>query len=201
MQRSAKRLSVFLSAILAGAWVCAQAPAPAAPAVSPITIGSVQATPVKTPEYGVSVSGMSTKRDGRQNWLMVSCEFDSAAPWQDEVTFTFYVALEARSADLKSGAPVKNVFSGSVTYMNVKHGRHQATMFLDHNTFERYGKVFAVAVEANIEGQAAGRSAQPASLAASQWWKTQTPFEIPLLRRDESPFRFVEIEGHNTIKP
>ncbi len=198
MHQAAQRLSVFVISLFASALVHAQAPA-TPPATALVNIRSVQGAPVKTPEYSVGVSGMSTKRDGRQNWLMVSAEYDIIPAWSDEITFTFYVVLEAKAGDLKPGSPEKNMFTGTVTYMNVKRGRHMATMFLDPNTFERYGRPIAVAVVANLEGQPAGGAANPSTQTA--WWSSQTPVAIPLLRRDESPFRFVEIEAHNTIKP
>jgi hypothetical protein len=198
MQQAPSRLSVLIVSLFAGAWVSAQAPVAPPTAASLINIRNVQATSVKSPEYSVSVSGMSTKRDGRQNWMMVSAEYDILPPWTDEVTFTFYVVLEAKAGDLKARSELKNMFTGTVTYMNVKRGRHMATMFLDPNTFERYGRPIAVSVVVNVEGQAAGGAANPTTQTA--WWTTQTPIAIPLLRRDESPFRFVEIEAHNTIK-
>ena len=162
----------------------------------------MRAEGVGTPDYDYQVRG-SSRSDGRREWLVLTCEYDLAAEWTDEIRFNYYVVLEGRPDDLPEGAEPRNLFAGNVSYVHVKRGQHQSTMFLDPNTFERYGSkdIVATAVVVEINGEEAGTIVEPASSAQSGWWKAKSPLSTPLLRRDESPWKFVEIEAHNTIKP
>lgn len=166
-----------------------------------LTVRGVKFDAVNTPEFSVDVRGASTRRGGRREWLQLTTEYDMALPWLDELTVTFYVVLNADARNFPAGAPLVNMFTGSVTYQNIKQGRHQSTMFLDPNTLERYGRPSAVAVVFNVQGRPAGGSVEPQSTGASRWWTTQTPHSIPLLKRNETPWSLVEIEYFNTIKP
>lgn len=174
---------------------------PAFPAANMINLRSVDASGVRTPEIAFRVQG-STVRDGRREWLQVSAEFDTAPNWIDEMTVSFYVVLRANPSDLAEGANPVNMFSGNTTYVNVKQSRRQSvSMFLDPNTFERFGSVEAVAVLINIDGRPAAARVEPQRTAASRWWETQQPNAIPLLRRDQTPWSVVEIEQNLTIRP
>jgi hypothetical protein len=172
---------------------------PQVPIEQLIRLGSVEAEGVSTPQFDVSVRGMSTQRDGRMEWLMVRAEYKTAKDWTDEVTVTFYVVLEGDAEDLPAGSNTKNMFTGTVTYMNVRQGDHESTMFLDPNTFERYGDVIAVAAVVNLDGRPAGELTDPSTTV--KWWERQSPLPIPLLNRSESPWALIEIEKHDTIKP
>lgn len=200
---NAARLAFATLAFISIATVRAQPAAPAAP-IDPATLINIRGArfdSVFTPEFSYSLRGRSTTRDGRRQWLQVSTEFDTAPEWMDEVTLTFYVVLRADPRNLAEGANPNNMFTGTVTYVNVKRGRHIATMFLDPNTFERFGVPQAVAVQFNIAGRQAGGEVQPRSTQESRWWTTMTPNGMPLLNRDETPFSLVEIELSNTVKP
>jgi len=166
-----------------------------------INIRGVRFDSMFTPEFSYSLRGRSTQRDGRRQWLQVSSEFDTSPEWMDEVTLTFYVVLRANARNLAEGANPNNMFTGTVTYVNVKRGRHTATMFLDPNTFERFGTPQAVAVVFNVGGRQAGGDVQPRSTQESRWWTTMPPNGIPLLNRNETPYGLVEIEQFNTVKP
>ncbi len=198
MRMRLSRFTFLLAAAFLPWTASAQPVPPAVPASAKIQIRGVKAEADKTPDYNVSVRG-SSRRDGRADWLKVSCEYDILPAWTDEVTFTYHVVLEGTPANLGPGRKTKNLFTGSVTYQNVKQGRHTSTMFLDHNTLERYGRPTWVAVLVDIGGEAAGGKSQPESTV--QWWNNEAPQAIPLMRRDETPWRFVEIESYNTIKP
>lgn len=166
-----------------------------------ISIRGARFDAVSTPDFQYNVRGVSTRRDGRREWLQLSAEYDQDLPWLDELTVTFYVVLNADQQNFAAGAPLVNMFTGSVTYQNIKRGRHRSTMFIDPNTFERFGSPSAIAVVFNVQGRPAGGDVQPQSTAASRWWTTQTPHSIPLLNRSETPWAMVEIEQFNTIKP
>lgn len=163
----------------------------------------VSADSINSPRYGVDIRGTSTKTDGRLEWLQVMAEFDLKPKWTDQISFTFYVALKGNLEDLPEGTTKPtSVFSGTVTLINVPGGNKQSVdMFLDPNTYKRYGDVFAVALEVKINGQDAGFSTQPASLAARKWWESESPNAVPLLSRFESPFRMVEVDHQGTLQP
>jgi hypothetical protein len=166
-----------------------------------INVRSVRFDSVATPDFQYNVRGVSTRRDGRQDWLQLTTEYDQDLPWLDELTITFYVVLTANERNFPQGAPLTNMFTGTVTYQNIRRGRHRSAMFLDHNTFERFGRPTAVAVVYNVQGQSAGGDVQPARTAESRWWTTQTPHSIPLLNRSQTPWALIEIEQFQTIKP
>jgi hypothetical protein len=166
-----------------------------------ISVRSVRFDAVSTPDFQYNVRGASTRRDGRHDWLQLTTEYDQDLPWLDELTITYYVVLTADQRNFPEGSPLVNMFTGSVTYQNIKRGRHRSTMFLDQNTLERFGRPSAVAVVYNVQGRPAGGDVQPQATAASRWWTTQTPHSIPLLNRAESPWALVEIEQFQTIKP
>jgi len=172
---------------------------PEIPVSQLIRVQDVDAGSVNTPQYDVSVRGMSIQRDGRRDWLMARAEYKTSQEWTDEITVTFYVVLKGDPDDLPEGARPLNMFSGTVTYMNVKKGDHVATMFLDPNTFERFGDIEAVAVIFNIDGQLAGGATEPSTNV--KWWERESPNAIPLLNRSESPWALIEMERHETIKP
>lgn len=165
-----------------------------------IRLDEVESERVSTPEFDYRVRGMSTDRDGRKSWLQVKASYRTAKDWTDEITITYYVVLEGDADDLPQGSETKNMFTGTVTYVNVPEGDHESTMYLDPNTAERYGEVIAVAALVSIEGRSAGNPlTEPSTRVA--WWERQTPLAFPLLNRWETPWGLVEIESHNTIKP
>lgn len=192
------RFSALVSLTLAGAQLMAQN-APSVPVSQLIRVEDVDAGSVNTPQYDVSVRGQSIQRDGRRDWLMAEAKYKTSQEWTDEITVTFYVVLKADPKDLAEGAKPLNMFSGTVTYMNIKKGDHKATMFLDPNTFERYGDIEAVAVIFNINGQLAGGATEPSTNV--KWWERESPNPIPLLKRNETPWALIEMERHETIKP
>jgi len=157
---------------------------------------------VDAPQYDANARILPLNRGARLDWLQIQAEYATALDWTDEITFTFYVALNGDPENLPEGSSPRNVFSGSVTFINLPKGRdHKVDMFLDPYTFERFGDVFAVAVEVEVNGEAAGILTEPQELAVHRWWESQTPNYIPLLPRHESPFRLVEVEQQATTQP
>jgi hypothetical protein len=178
----------------------AQTPPP--PAANLLRVTDIEAEEISTPDYDASVRGRSTSRDGRLEWLQVRAEYATSQEWTDQVTFTFYVALRGEAENLPEGASPTNVFSGSVSLINVPKGKdHVVDMFLDPYTFARYGEVFAVAVEVEVNGQPAALSTDPESLAARRWWESETPNVVPLMTRYESPYRLIEIDKQGVLQP
>lgn len=196
--------AVFTVFVMAGVSIIGAQAQENAPAASEmIRLRGISAEAISSPNYSYTLRGMSTSNDGRANWLRVMAEYDTAPDWIDEITFTFYVVLQGDEDDLPAGVTSRNnLFSGSVTYVHVPTARRMvADLFLDPNTFARFGRPTYSAVVVTINGENAAGMAEPASSAASQWWTRETPNEIPLLTRKETPFALVEHDRLPTIKP
>lgn len=192
---------VLLSILLTGTHSLTAQTIPLQPA-DMIKLGSIEAETIASPRYAVDIRAQSIDRDGDLDWLMVKAEFATALQWTDEITFTFYVLLEGNIENLPTGADPKNIFSGTVTIVNVPRVRDgEVTMFLDPYTLARYGKPTHAAVVVTIDGKPAAGMANPESSAASQWWTKKSPNRTPLLTRDKTPYVLVEIDKQNTIKP
>jgi len=196
------RLFLLISCFL-GSLACAQGGrnGQQVPVNRLVRLDEIEAEAVNSPEYEVDVRGMSVQGDGRKEWLMVRAEYRTAQEWFDEVTVTFYVVLRGDPENMPEGSKPVNMFTGTVTYINVPQGEHEATMFLDANTFARYGEPTHVAALINIRGELAAGGADPESSARAQWWNQESPHEISLLPRNETPWAFIEIDKHDTIKP
>jgi hypothetical protein len=167
-----------------------------------IRVTELEAEEIRSPQYDHSIRGTSTSRDGSLEWLQVRAEYATALEWTDQITFTFYVALRGEAENLPEGATPTNVFSGTVTLINVPQDKdHVVDMFLDPYTFARYGEVFAVAVQVEVNGQPAALSTEPESLASRRWWESESPNVIPLMNRYESPFRLIEIDKQGILQP
>lgn len=200
MANPLRTMALFVTCLIACTFASAQSPQP--PASQFIRLRELNAEPINSPHYDVNLRERSPQRDGRREWLQVIAEYDTALEWTDQITFTFYVALKGDPKDLPEGSKPTNVFSGTVTYVNVPKGSKQLVdMFLDANTFERYGEVFAVAIEVQLNGENAAFDTEPKNLAARRWWETETPNAIPLLPRSETPFQMVEIDRQGTQQP
>lgn len=171
----------------------------ATPQQVPLLVRKVSTDTTVTPSYNVKVRG-ANKSDGRKTWLTLHTLYDTAPRWIDEVTFTYYVVLKAKSPeDVGPGGEQMNMFSNSVTYQNVKRGtKHESSMFMDPDTFERFGEVQAMAVVITIDGEVVAKIKQPES--DKDWWEGRPAHPSPLLRRDETPFRFIEMDYRPRIK-
>lgn len=166
-----------------------------------IRLRSVEAEPISSPNYAVEIRSQSVSRDGQLKWLRVQTEYDTAKKWTDEITITFYVVLKGKVADLPEGAPELNMFTGTVTLVNVPKSRQaQTSMYLDPYTLARYGEVSNAAVVININGELAAGLAEPSSSAQSQWWTKMTANQTQLLNISETPYAFVEIDKQFSIQ-
>ena len=163
-----------------------------------LKLRGVEAKSTETPEYDVRVRGAGGSNKSKNEWLEVRAEFDTAPRWVDEVTFKYYVLMEARSAE---DVPRKlNLFTGSVTYVNIPKGnRYRSAIYLDPFTHKRYGKVKSVAVEVVQQGIVVDMDTD--AKVQSKWW-TQIPNPIPgrLLTKNDTPFAFVDYDEYPMIK-
>jgi len=179
----------------------AQTPSDQIPAKDMIRLRDVTAEAIRTPNYSVDIQSQSVTRDGIRRWLRIQAVYDTSQDWTDEITFTFYVVLKGKAKDLPEGAPELNMFTGTVTVVNVPKSRQAVTaMYLDTFTLARYGEVSNAAVVININGELAAGLAEPSSSAQSQWWTKMTANQTQLLNISETPYAYVEIDKQFSIQ-
>jgi len=167
---------------------------------SSIRLRGLKAESIRTPDYSPRVPGVSTSSP-KKEWLQVGCEYDVAPDWIDEITFTYHVLLKARSAkDVGPAGKQFNLFRGQVTYVNVPKGNKlKSAIYLDPNTFFRYGAVERVAVQVSMMGQVIATESVPVDRDA--WWERAAPMSHPLLPHTLTPFREVNPDEFGTVKP
>jgi len=82
-----------------------------------------------------------------RKWIVLETKYSTFAKWQDQLTFTWHVLLETKTATEKDKsdkiAPY-SYFTTSVTYQNIPQGSHTASVCLHPSNLERYGEPRAV---------------------------------------------------------
>lgn len=92
-----------------------------------------------------------------RKWIVLETKYTTYAKWQDQLTFTWHVLLETKSATENKGnkekLPQYSYFTTSVTYQNIPQGSHAASVCLPPSYLERFGEPKAIGlVVANKEG-------------------------------------------------
>ncbi len=182
-------LCVVASLLLAGAVATAQAQMEGPGGVQ---IKRIELKKRPTPQYQLSVNQMNGKS---RDWVGVTTEFDTEAPWTDELTFTYFVLVRGKQV----GAPKQSMFRGKVTYVNIEKGRgHKSDVFLHPSTLARFGDVEKVAVLVEANGKLmAGDSLPKANL---RWWEQMTPVDGMLLNRTQTPFAMINFDDYEAVK-
>ncbi|MFO1490859.1 MAG: hypothetical protein U1F87_08130 [Kiritimatiellia bacterium] len=190
------RFAIAGLTLLAAAAVQGQQPAEAS---REIRVKPPKASPASTPEYDVRVKGGGSNSSPNSNWLEVEAEFDTAPAWTDEVTFSYYVLLKAKSKeDVGPAGRQYNLFRGEVTYVDVPKGRGwKSNMFLPPSTFRRYGDVEKVGMQVKLKGVIVSEESVPA--AKSRWWE-EHPVKGQLLPRNLTHVN-VNPDANPTIRP
>lgn len=79
-----------------------------------------------------------------RSWIVLEAKYSTYAKWQDQLTFTWHILLETRTATEnkgnKEGLPPYSYFTQSVTYQNIPQGAHAASVCLHPSYLERYGE-------------------------------------------------------------
>ena len=81
-------------------------------------------------------------------WGVFELKYQTAAKWQDELTFSWYVLAKANPRDARNDETVTpfSFYSTSVRYVNIPRGDHMACVCLDPSLIERYGEPIAISV-------------------------------------------------------
>ena len=93
-----------------------------------------------------------------RNWIVLEAKYTTYAKWQDQLTFTWHVLLETKSATEnkgnKEGLAPYSYFTTSVTYQNIPQGSHAASVCLHPSYLERFGEPKAIGlVVTNAKGE------------------------------------------------
>ena len=84
-----------------------------------------------------------------RRWIVTEAKYRTDAKWTDQLTFTWHILLETKSATEKDKGdrekiPPYSYFSQSVTYLNIPRGSHAASVCLPPSYLERYGEPKAI---------------------------------------------------------
>ncbi len=93
-----------------------------------------------------------------RKWIVLEAKYTTFAKWQDQLTFTWHVLLETKSATENKGnkerlAPY-SYFTTTVNYANIPQGSHAASVCLHPSYLERFGEPKAIGlVISNAKGE------------------------------------------------
>ena len=85
-----------------------------------------------------------------RSWIVLEAKYTTFVKWQDQLTFTWHVLLETKSATEnkgnKEGLAPYSYFTTSVTYQNIPQGSHAASVCLHPSYLERFGEAKVVGI-------------------------------------------------------
>ena len=139
-----------------------------------------QATLAAPSFSGESIVGKTYLKPRR--WIVLEAKYTTFAKWQDQLTFTWHVLLETKTATEKDKsdkiAPY-SYFTTSVTYQNIPQGSHTASVCLHPSNLERYGEPRAVGLvitsksgemlAGDSESLVAGIASHPKDVSRAFW--------------------------------
>ena len=84
-----------------------------------------------------------------RKWMVFELKYTTFVKWQDQLTFTWHILLDSKSATEKDRDDKKapySYYTTSVTYVNIPQGSHAASVVLPPSILERYGYAKAIGV-------------------------------------------------------
>lgn len=113
---------------------------------TPVRIGSLACLPAPSLNGASSVAQVFKKP---RKWIVLEAKYETYAKWQDQLTFTWHVLLDSKTATENKGgediAPY-SYFTTQISYMNVPKGFHVSSAVLHPSYLERFGEPKAVGV-------------------------------------------------------
>lgn len=156
-----------------------------------------RAATLKAPEVaGNSIIGKCYNKP--RSWIVLEAKYSTFVKWQDQLTFTWHVLLDARSATEnkgnKEGLAPFSYFTTSVTYQNIPRGSHAASVCLHPSYLERYGEPKAIGIVitnskgeiivGDCESEVRGIASHPKDLESAFW---QNPAIMDAKGKDGNP--------------
>lgn len=113
---------------------------------TPVRLG--RQTCFQSPQVnGQSAVGQVFKK--ARSWIVLEAKYETYAKWQDQLTFTWHVLLDSKTATENKGgediAPY-SYFTTQINYMNIPRGLHVSSAVLHPSYLERFGEPKAVGV-------------------------------------------------------
>lgn len=114
--------------------------------MAPVRLGRQTCFPAPSLQGQSSVGAVFKKP---RNWIVLEAKYETNAKWNDQLTFTWHVLLESKTATENKGgediAPY-SYFTTQINYMNVPKGIHVSSAVLHPSYLERFGEPKAVGV-------------------------------------------------------
>ena len=92
-----------------------------------------------------------------RKWIVLEAKYTTLAKFQDQLTFTWHVLLDTKTATEKEKSdkiPPYSYFTATTTYYNIPKGSHAASVCLHPSYLERFGEPKAIGlVIANKNGE------------------------------------------------
>lgn len=93
-------------------------------------------------------SGIGRCYNKPRNWIVLETKYTTYSKWQEQLTFTWHVLLDTKTATEnkgnRDGLPPYSYFTQSVTYQNIPKGGHAASVCLHPSYLERFGEPKAI---------------------------------------------------------
>ncbi len=131
-----------------------------------------------------------------REWIVLEAKYQTYVKWQDQLTFTWHVLLETKTAkekdkkDREALAPY-SYFTTSVTYSNIPRGAHAASVCLHPSYLERFGEAKAVGlVITNKDGDMLAGDSESEIKGIqphSKFWEDRKIMEAKNRDRDDEP--------------
>ena len=170
----------------------------------PVAIDKVDMTEnLRTPEYRTaSSSGAKRPRD----WTRFMVRYTSVPEWVDGLTVRYHVLL--RDAKAEDGK-VYTLCRLDVSYSDISRKRkpHISVAYLREEATERFGKVYAYAVELVHGGGVVDAEAEGGKKLPKKWWTDDRVIQSDkvvvrtgyLLNRNKSPWSLVNVDDYEQI--
>lgn len=168
------------------------------PRANPIReIANVDYDLKESPEYD---SGNYDVEPGEKEWFMIRVGYETEPEWVDELQFVYYVYFKSNMRKTP-----KMLFKHTVSYVDIKEGRHLSKIYIHPNTYERYvDDVVYVGVEIRYKGRPVAWSSTPSKVRDSQWWEkaqnVMSPVTGKMMDRSETPFAFINPDMYEQTK-
>lgn len=166
--------------------------------VNPIRrIVKVESETTETPEYDVRSHSTDA---GRDEWLEIRVAYETEPEWVDELKFDYYIYFESNIDETPN-----MLFKHSVTYQEIKRGKHVSKVYMHPNIYERYvDEIVYIGVEIRYEGKPVRWMSNESRVEDAQWWeKAQnryTPQTGKMLDRVDTPFGLINYGDYELKK-
>ena len=119
-----------------------------------------------------------------RKWIVLEAKYTTEDKWLDQLTFTWHVMLDTKTAtakdkDDRENIPPYSYFTTTVTYYNIPRGSHAASVCLPPSYLERFGEAKAVGVviadkngnvvAGDCESEIKGIASHPKDTKAAFW--------------------------------